>query len=109
MCGRYLLYSSKMDYENALAMAGGLVIDRECSSFEIPFDYNVTPSKAVWIARNDGKNVWLEPVTWGLMPRRAKEGEKGPRPINARSETVTTNKMFAPLLRNKRCLVPCDK
>ena len=60
MCGRYLLYSSKMDYENALAKAGELAIDRERSLFEIPPDYNVTPSKAGWIASNDGKNAWLD-------------------------------------------------
>jgi len=31
-----------------------------------------------------------------------------PRPIKARAGPVKTNKMFASLLRKKRCLVPCD-
>lgn len=108
MCGRYVVYHSKMDYENALAKAGGFTIDRERSPFENPPNYNVAPSQAVWIARQDRKNVWLEPVMWGLVPRWTEETNKGPRPINARAETVATNKLFAPLLRKKRCLVPCD-
>lgn len=108
MCGRYFLFRSKMDYENALANAGGLVVKSTQFPHELPPDYNVTPSKAVWIARQDGKNAWLEPVVWGLIPRWAKDGDKGPRPINARAETVATNKLFAPLLRKKRCLVPVD-
>lgn len=108
MCGRYTLYRSKMDYENALADVGGLVIDSSKPPHEIPPNYNVSPTQAVWIARNNGTNIWLEPVMWGLKPRWAKEGDKGPLPINARSETVATNKLFAPLLRTKRCLVPCD-
>ena len=108
MCGRYTLYRSKMEYENALASAGGLALDSAHFPYELPPSYNVTPSQAVWIARQNGTNVWLEPVMWGLLPRWAKEGEKGPRPINARAETVATNKLFAPLLRTKRCLVPCD-
>jgi len=71
-----------MDYENALANARGLARNSKLSPFD-PHDYDVTPSKAVWVARNDGKNAWLEPVMWGLVPRWAKEADKGPRPINA--------------------------
>lgn len=34
MCGRYALYCSIIDYENALAKASGLSIDRERGSFD---------------------------------------------------------------------------
>ena len=80
MCGRHALYRSLMDYENALVNAGGLTIDRGRGTFdELPPNYNVTPSRAVWIARQDSKNVWLEPVVWGLLPRWDKATNAGPR------------------------------
>jgi putative SOS response-associated peptidase YedK len=107
MCGRYGLYRSKMDYENALAAAGGLTLDHR-SATEIPSSYNVAPTSTVWIARSDGRNVWLDQVQWGLLARWSKEPSQGPRPINARMETVATSKLFAPLMRKRRCLVPCD-
>ena len=108
MCGRYGLYRSKMDYENALAKLGGLVPERDRGPREIPPNYNVSPTNAVWIARRHDRNVWLEPVVWGLLARWAKDPEQGPRPINARRETAAASKLFGPLLRKRRCLVPCD-
>lgn len=108
MCGRYGLYRSKMDYENALEASGGLAADRGRGARSIAPNYNVSPTNAVWVARRDGRNVWLEPVVWGLAARWSKTPEEGPRPINARQETAATSKLFGPLMRRKRCLVPCD-
>ena len=34
--------------------------------------------------------------------------DTGPRPINARAETVAEKRMFKGLLRHKRCLIPAD-
>jgi putative SOS response-associated peptidase YedK len=97
-----------MDYENALEGSGGLTPDRDRGPRSISPNYNVSPTNAVWIARRDGRNVWLEPVVWGLLAHWSKNPEEGPRPINARVETVATSKLFGPLMRRKRCLVPCD-
>jgi len=96
-----------MDFENALAAAGGLTIGHSHAS-DIQPSYNVTPTSTVWIARSNDKNVWLEPVRWGLVARWSKDPSKGPHPINARADTVATSKLFAPLLKKRRCLVPCD-
>lgn len=46
----------------------------------------------------------LEPATWGFRPFWAKAG--GPRPINARLETVATNGMFRTSFRSHRAIVP---
>lgn len=108
MCGRYGLYRSKMDYENALEAAGGLTPDRGRGAKSILPNYNVSPTNAVWIARRDGRNIWLESVVWGLLASWSKASDEGPRPINARKETVATSKLFGRLMRHKRCLVPCD-
>lgn len=108
MCGRYGHYRSKMDYESALAEAGGLVLDHDRGAHELAPNYNVSPTQTAWVARCDQQKTWLEPVMWGLVPRWAKDPGQGMRPVNARAETVATSKLFAPLMRRRRCLVPCD-
>lgn len=108
MCGRYGHYRAKQDYEAALEKAGGLTVDRAQSLHDIPPNYNVSPTQSVWVAKQRDGNVWLDHVNWGLVPSWSKDPEQGPHPINARAESVGTSKLFAPLLRKKRCLVPCD-
>lgn len=46
----------------------------------------------------------LGPATWGFRPAWAKA--KGPRPINARLETVATNGMFRSAFASSRVVVP---
>jgi len=41
---------------------------------------------------------------WGLIPQWS--GASGPRPINARIETISTNRLFGPALESRRCIVP---
>ncbi|AXE37394.1 Putative SOS response-associated peptidase YedK [Acidipropionibacterium virtanenii] len=74
--------------------------------------YSVAPSTTIPVLRArpdedagspDGIRV-LEPARWGFKPSWAKE--KGPRPINARLETVATNGMFRNAMRSARCVVP---
>lgn len=108
MCGRYGHYRSKMDYENALAKAGGLTLDPARGTSELRPNYNVSPTQAAWVARSENSKAWLEPLMWGLVPRWSKDPKEGMRPINARAETVATSRLFSPLMRRKRCLVPCD-
>jgi putative SOS response-associated peptidase YedK len=46
---------------------------------------------------------------WGqLMPHSAKDILPANRPINARAENLTENKMFRDLLKENRCLVPAS-
>src|SRR5208282_193469 len=49
------------------------------------------------------------PVMWGqLMPHSSKDILPANRPINARAESLTENKMFRDLLKENRCLVPAS-
>ena len=49
------------------------------------------------------------PVMWGqLMPHSTKDILPANRPINARAESLTENKMFRDLLKGNRCLVPAS-
>ena len=92
MCGRFVL-----DYDQAglLHAYVATTADREGPDWFPVF--SITPSTLVPVVRehfDDGGELvrTLEPARWGLRPSWAKE--KGPRPINARYETVTTNGMF---------------
>jgi len=107
MCGRYILFHSKINYENALTNAGGLALNREISSFEISPDYNVPPSKAVWARTMTARTHGSNRSCGGLLARWAKNPTRA-HPPNARAETLATNQLFAPLLRKWPCLAPCD-
>ncbi|MGC6483407.1 MAG: SOS response-associated peptidase [Synechococcus sp.] len=45
-------------------------------------------------------------LLWGLVPSWAKHPTHGPRPINARSETVAEKPSFRGAWRHRRCLIP---
>ncbi|MCX2723379.1 SOS response-associated peptidase [Roseibium salinum] len=45
---------------------------------------------------------------WGFVPRWMKEAKGGPKPVNAKSETVATNGMFRAAYRSRRALMPID-
>jgi len=60
--------------------------------------------------RSDGGHVRrrLGTMTWGLVPSWAKDPTSGPRPINARVESLVDRPPFVGALANRRCLVPVD-
>lgn len=75
-----------------------------------PGNYNNAPTQ-------DSPVVWRDPegrreltlMEWGIVPRWTKPGEKPKmRPFNARSEGLLDSKMFAPLVRARRCIAPAD-
>lgn len=70
--------------------------------------YNVAPSTEVPVVVQRGGRRILGNVRWGLVPRSAKSLRSGPHPINARAETVATNRLFRDLLARHRCLVVAD-
>ena len=45
-------------------------------------------------------------LLWGLLPSWVKDPTQGPRPINARSETVMEKPSFRGAWRHRRCLIP---
>lgn len=67
--------------------------------------YNVAPTQEIPIVREiDGKRE-IALARWGMMI----DTQEGKRPIfNARSETVTTSRMFKHAFLSRRCLVPAD-
>ncbi|HEX3394126.1 MAG TPA: SOS response-associated peptidase [Acidimicrobiales bacterium] len=50
----------------------------------------------------------LGTMSWGLLPSWATDPDSGPRPINARIESLGDRPHFAGALAARRCLVPVD-
>jgi putative SOS response-associated peptidase YedK len=47
-------------------------------------------------------------MRWGLVPWFARDPKSGPRSINARAETLATNRTFREAFERRRCLVVAD-
>jgi putative SOS response-associated peptidase YedK len=101
MCGRYEVHTPVED----LARIFDAQADDEVKAFAAR--YNVAPSLRIPVVRETKSGRALEAMTWGLVPSWAKEGG-GPKPINARAETVFDKPMFRNAIRRRRCLVPAD-
>jgi len=74
--------------------------------------WNVAPTDLLYavagVRDGDALHRRLGTMTWGLVPSWAKDPASGPRPINARVESLVDRPHFAGALANRRCLVPVD-
>jgi len=69
--------------------------------------YNVAPSTPVpAVIAAEGRRLGL--LRWGFVPTWAQAPDRGPRPINARSEGAASSRLFGPALARRRCVVPVD-
>ena len=73
--------------------------------YKISPRYNIAPSQRIVAVRESGATCQFE---WGLVPRWSKDPSKGPRPINARAETLTQKPSFKSAFKSRRCLIPAD-
>src|SRR3954471_14017454 len=113
MCGRYAASRSPDD----------LVVEFEAVRAEgqppLPADYNVAPTKDVYVVRQKkerdpegapigGTQRELRAVGWGRVPWWAKAPTIGNRLLNARVESLADKPAFKKAARSRRCLVPAD-
>ncbi len=72
--------------------------------------YNIAPSHKVPVigVKSDGTTRGWSELTWGFVPHWAQTPADGPKPVNARSETVRTSPPFRDSFRSRRCLLPAD-
>ncbi|WP_277963426.1 SOS response-associated peptidase family protein [Pseudomonas sp. RIT-To-2] len=68
--------------------------------------YNVAPTTRVPVLHRDGDTLHSDELRWGWAPAWAQD--KRPAPINARVETMATNRFFKQLWPLGRVLVPAD-
>lgn len=94
MCGRYSL-DIRPDFADRFML--------DTVPAELQSNYNMAPGvKHPVILRQSPNHV--QPMVWGLIPVWSKDGKPGV--INARIETLSEKRMFAPLLQKRRCLIP---
>lgn len=72
--------------------------------------YNIAPSQEIAAVRRRGDTGQRElaMLRWGFVPAWARDPESGPKPINARAETVTGKPAFRDAFQHRRCLIPAD-
>ncbi|MBX3324090.1 MAG: SOS response-associated peptidase [Phycisphaeraceae bacterium] len=70
--------------------------------------YNIAPTQRTLVIRNLNSVREAMMGRWGYIPAWRKSGQKGPEPINARSETAGTSRLFGEPLRRRRCIIPAS-
>ena len=104
MCGRYTNTGT-----STKLLAERFAVDAGQIPQETLGRFNVCPTESILIVTGDGDGRRALGVRWGLLPWWSQDG-KGPRPLNARAESVDSKPMFANLLERpqRRCLVVAD-
>jgi putative SOS response-associated peptidase YedK len=97
VCGRFVSATPLAE------LAERFLVD-DVRAEELPPSYNVAPTDPVYgIAEHEGKRA-IGTFRWGLVP----PGGQGPRPINARAETLLERPLFREAFARRRCLLPAD-
>lgn len=98
MCGRTSLFSPQPAIERRFE-----------ATFEEAYEprYNIAPGDEL-VVLHDATPETLTTDSWGYVPEWATEFDGGPRPINARAETLAETDLFAPAVESRRALVIAD-
>ncbi len=97
MCGRYALY-------NTTQFAAVFHTPEPEGLFP---NYNAAPTQTLPIVTAHSPTVAYM-ARWGLIPSWSKEFRAQFSTINARSDKLVSSRLYKPLLRSKRCLVPAN-
>ena len=101
MCGRFTLTDPSRLAEE---------FDLDLPVPELAPRYNAAPSQTIAVIalkRIDAVRRGLALLRWGLVPSWAADPNSGPRPINARADSLE-KPTFRDAFRGKRCLIPAD-
>ena len=98
MCGRTSLYVDPAELEAAFDAT---------IAFDYRPRYNIAPRDDLAVVTNVDDET-IDRQEWGLVAPWADSPDDGPRPINARAETVDEKPTFEAAFRERRCLVLAD-
>ena len=71
--------------------------------------WNVAPGRDLYaVVRTRSGTRRLGLMRWGLVPSWSTDPAAGPRPINARAESLLDRPAFADAVVRRRCLIPVD-
>jgi len=101
MCGRVVVASPLDVLAGYFGVAEIVAPDR-------PPSWNVAPGAEVLAVVGTATARRMGTMRWGLVPSWSNDASAGPRPINARVETLLDKAMFAEALARRRCLVVVD-
>ena len=103
MCGRYALATPLSQLPAVLLDS----MDHEHRTRYAPRDL-IVPGEPLLAYRSDQSGPEASLMLWGLIPGWLKDPSQGPRPFNARSETVADKPSFRGSWRHRRCLIPAS-
>ena len=106
MCGRYSL-ESPLDLLSRQIQPWLRDEDRGWMAHYAP-RHLIQPAEPVLALRREHGQSRMAHMLWGLLPGWVKDPLAGPRPINARSETLDEKASFRGPWRHHRCLLPAN-
>ena len=106
MCGRYSL-ETPLDGLKTWLKPWLNEDDRDWLAHYAPRPM-IRPGEPVLTLRQEHGRSRTAHMLWGLLPGWVKDPAAGPRPINARAETLAEKASFRGPWRHHRCLLPAD-
>lgn len=103
MCGRYSLNARLDALQRHLQQRLPLGLDQHYAPRPL-----IKPGEPVLALVQEHGRIAPALLLWGLLPEWSKDPLAGPRPFNARSETVAQKASFRGAWRHRRCLLPAD-
>lgn len=107
MCGRVIVKTNIAGLLRSFSFAGR----READGLdELPLRFNGSPGLyyPLIIYEDDVGGPVFTSAKWGFVPRWMKDPTGGHKPINAKSESISSNGMFRHAYRSRRALMPID-
>ena len=101
MCGR-IVVARPVDVLAVFFGAAEVVAPERAPS------WNVAPTSDVLVVAGTRTGRRLGTMRWGLVPSWSTDYDGGPRPTNARVESILDKAMFTDSLARRRCLVVVD-
>jgi putative SOS response-associated peptidase YedK len=100
MCGRYNLSENPRRLADYMGLA---------DVPQLAPRYNVAPSQSVAVVglKSGGTAGGLALMRWGPIPHWASD-DRGPKPKNAKSDTVLDKPIFRESFHSRRCLIPAS-
>ena len=109
MCGRYALTALKEEIIGDFGISSLSPVAKERT---LPADWNIAPTKEIYLIKGEGDARSLDIASWGLIAPWSKSEAEAVRSqsmaINARVETVHEKPTFRDSFKVRRCLVPAS-
>ena len=102
MCGRFL------NIHPSREIARSFRVVRDLTDDGLFARWNIAPSQPIRAIREGSEGRELVALRWGLVPSWARSPDEGPRPINARAESLSSAAPFRAAFARRRCVVPAS-